>query len=235
MMNHHPRRHLTFGIALLAIAGTLGISMLPGCSVFGLMGAMGQAHEDQKLIEVDAKYKGLEDQIVAVIVNADLGVRYQYPDVSTTILTAVSARLRRSHQKTVVIDPRFVLQWQHQTPNWESLSYGEMAEGLGAKRLIYIDIYEYRLNPPGNRYLWDGMCAATVGIVEDDGLDVDYFYETFDVQTKFPDQEGVDRSQASAQQIQTGLYADFIKRVHWLFVKHEEPKYPNRYRPELDR
>ena len=41
-----------------------------GCAIFHLAGAMGQAYEDQKLIEVDAEYHGLENQRVAVTARA---------------------------------------------------------------------------------------------------------------------------------------------------------------------
>ena len=112
------------------------------------------------------------------------------------------------------------------------MPYGDIAASLGVNRIVLIDIPEYRLNPPGNRWLWDGVCAATVNIIERDGIDPDMFADTFTVTSAFPDVEGVDRTAASADQIETGLLADFVKRTAWLFHEHLEPKYPD-YSQEL--
>ena len=35
--------------------------------------------------------------------------------------------------------------------------------------------------------------------------------------------------------IEQGLLNEFIKQTAWLFYFHEEPKHPDRYRPELER
>lgn len=47
--------------------------------------------------------------------------------------------------------------------------------------MIYVDIYEFRLNPPGSRWIWEGMAAANVGVVERDSLDPDTFGEEYSV------------------------------------------------------
>ena len=112
------------------------------------------------------------------------------------------------------------------------MPYGELAESLNVDRVIFIDIYEYRLNPPGNRWLWEGVCAANVSVIERDGFDPDMFADTFDVVSNFPTIEGVDRTAATARQIETGVLADFVKRTAWIFHEHLEPKYPDKFRPE---
>ena len=103
---------------------------------------------------------------------------------------------------------------------------------LGVNRVVFIDIYEYRLNPPGNRWIWDGVCAANISLIERDGFDPDMFVDTFTVTSEFPKIEGVDRTAATEQQIETGLLAEFVKRTAWLFHEHVEPKYPDKFRPE---
>jgi hypothetical protein len=110
-----------------------------------------------------------------------------------------------------------------------------MAEALDVDRIVYVDIVEYRLNPPGNQWLWEGVCAANVGIIERDGFDPDAFAETFEISSRFPEETGVERSSATAGQIELGLLGQFVQRTAWLFHTHIEPKYPDKYRPELDR
>ncbi len=219
---------------LLAAAAAALLATAGGCAVFGLAGAMGQSFETQKLIEVAAEYEGLRDSTVAVVVNVGLDIRWSSPTLATDVTNFVSRQLAANVPGVQVVNPAAVLAWQYRTAQWDALPYGEVAEQLGVDRVVYIDIYEYRLHPPGNRYLWEGVCAATVGVIERDGFDVDSFVDAFEVQASFPDVDGVGRDQMAESAVATGLKSKFITRVAWLFYKHEEPKYPRLYRPELD-
>ena len=44
-------------------------------------------------------------------------------------------------------------------------------------RIVYLDVYEYRLHPIGNSWIWEGLCAANVGVIEADSFDPDLFVE----------------------------------------------------------
>lgn len=218
--------------AFLAAAGLL--STAGGCAIFGMVGAMGQSFESQKLVEVAAQYSGLEGMTVAVVVNVGLDIRWSSPTLTTDVTNFVSRQIAANVPDVQVVNPAAVLQWQYQTAQWDALPYGAIAEQLGVDRVVYVDIYEYRLNPPGNRYLWEGVAAATVGVIERDGFDVDSFVDSFEVQAAYPDVEGLGRDQVGESAIATGLKSKFITRVSWLFYLHTEPKYPDLYKPELD-
>ena len=215
--------------ALAALGATAG-----GCALFELGAALAQSHEDQKLVEILPKYNDLNGRTVAVIVDAPLDVLYEHPTLVQTITGGVTLRIARDVENVRVVPPAQIVQWQWKNPDWASMPYGEIVDTIGVDRVIYVDIYEYRLNPPGNRWLWEGVCAATIGVIEKDSFDPDSFADTFDVSGAFPTVSGVDRSAATADQIQTGVLAEFIKRSAWLFHKHLEPKNPDRYRPELE-
>jgi len=218
--------------ALLAACFLLSI---PGCVAAGLFSAMAQAHEDQKLIEVLPRYTDLEGQSVAVLVDAGLDILYDHPNVIIAITGGVAARIGANVPNTRILRPDEIIAWQWRTPEWNAMPYGQMAETLGVDRVVFIDLHEYRLNPPGNRWLWEGVCSATVGIIERDNADPDSFVDTFLVRGEFPTVAGVDRGSASANQIETGVLSEFIKETAWLFYRHERPKYPDRYRPGLNR
>ena len=111
---------------------------------------------------------------------------------------------------------------------------GELAEAMGVERIVYIDIHEYRLNPIGNSWLWDGACIAEVGIIEADGIDPDMFADAYTVRAKYPDLQGVGRESATPREIETGLLRRFIQHTAWLFFLHTEPKYPDKYQPHVD-
>ena len=115
-----------------------------------------------------------------------------------------------------------------------ALPFGEMCAQLNVDRIVFIDLLEYRLNPPGNRYLWEGTCVGRIGIIERDGIDPDMFVETFDLSVKYPHDPGITRDTASPEAINYGLQYNFVEKTTWLFYQHLEPKYPDKYRPELD-
>jgi len=209
--------------------------LMPGCMAAGLISALAGAHEDQKLIEVLPQYDGLEGKSVAVLVDAGLDILYDHPQVLIQITGGVSARIGAHVANTRILRPDEIIAWQWRTPEWNAMPFGQMAETLGVDRIVFIDLHEYRLNPPGNRWLWEGVCSATVGVIERDNADPDSFVGTFLVRGEFPRVSGVDRASANAQQIERGVLAEFIKEAAWLFYRHERPKYPDRYRPELHR
>lgn len=214
--------------SILLAASTL---LLGSCAAFHLAGAMAQNYEYQKLIQVLPQYSGLEDQSIAVVVDADMATLYEHPDLVANIVGGVSGRIQENVPGARVIDPRVVLGWQYRTPQWNAMPYGQLTEELNVDRVVYIDIHEYRLNPPGNRWEWEGVCAANVGIIERGSFMPDSFADSFNVTARFPTMTGVSRSDAQESQVAFGLLSEFIKRAAWLFYEHEEPKYPDKYVP----
>ena len=206
---------------------------LPGC-ITDLIGGVSQNIEYQRKKEVLAEYNGLEDRTVAVLVMADLSTLYEFPDLTAKITSGLTSRIGRDVPGAQMMMPEAIIAWQYRTPQWEAMPFGDLAEALGVDRVVYVDIYEYRLNPPGNYWLWEGVCGASIGIIERDGIDPDSFVKTFNVAVEYPTITGVSRENASAVQIETGVLAEFIKKSAWKFHDHIEPKYPDKYRPELD-
>jgi hypothetical protein len=199
-----------------------------GCALANLAGAIGNEMERNKKIEVLAEYEGLENRTVAVLVHADASTLYEFPNVTLDAAGNIAYRIQKEVQGVSVLAPATVLQWQYQTPAWTTLPYGQIADELGVDRVVVVDIYEFRLNPPGNQYLWEGAASANVGIVERDGLDPDAFTATFDVRTNFPTQLGLTRDNLSAQAVLTGLLTKFVQESAWLFYRHLEDKYPDK-------
>ena len=57
---------------------------------FGLASAIGQSLEEQTVMEVAAEYPYLEGEIVAVLVDADLGIRYEHQNVVQTVAASMA-------------------------------------------------------------------------------------------------------------------------------------------------
>ena len=212
------------GFLLVACLG------LAACGVGGIIAKAGEAIEVEKKVEVLAKYRGLENKTVAVVVNAERSVLYEYPTVVPNVAGNVAAGIKEHVSGAQVLDWRESLAWCYRTPSWTTLPLGTVAEELGVDRVVVVDLFEFRLNPPGNRWIWEGMAGANVGIVERDSLDPDGFAEEYSITVKFPDGRAMElsRESASEQQIQLGLVAKFTQTVTKLFYEHLEDKYPNK-------
>jgi hypothetical protein len=233
---HRPIVILRNIFILLLAAAPLG-----GCQVGQLYGALMQNYEYQKRLEILPKYDDFDGKTVAVVVDADMVTLYEHPMLIDKVCGGVSLRMARDVPglqdetgRSRIVDPRLIRAWQYRTPQWNAMAYGEIAEALNVDRVVYVDIYEYRLNPPGNQWMWEGVCAATVGVIERNHIDPDVFAETLTVEGRFPSTlEQLTRDEASAAALEQGTLTEFIKRTTWLFHTHLEPKYPDKYDPAL--
>lgn len=215
-------------IAIAIASGTVG------CSVFGFIAAGKQAVEDQMLVETPATYS-LEGYRVAVVIDTDLAIHYEHPGISTLIAEAVAGRIAKNVPNVSVIRPGSVARWQFDTPQWTAMPSSEIATSLGVDRVVFIDLQNYSLTPPGNHWLWEGRCSAMIGIIEANNSELDGFSDTYEIKASFPDRPSVlHREEATEATIEQGLLNEFIRNTSWLFYLHNEPKYPDRYRAELN-
>lgn len=216
------RSALACGIAVSAcLAGS-------GCQLPGLIGAIGQNIEREKKVEVLAKYTGLDNQSVAVLIHADMGMLYEYPMVKPNLASNVSARLQKDVPGCRLISPTQVMAWEYQTPAWAAMPMGHVCEALDVDRVVLVDVVEFRLNPPGNRWLWEGAAAANVTVFERDGVDPDAGADQYSVTAKFPKEDSVPRESLRQEQVEAGLVGTFARNIAWLFHDHTEDKYPDR-------
>jgi hypothetical protein len=219
---------------LIYLISFLYILVGSGCSLFAFGGSMAQAHEDQKMIEKYAEYD-LKGKTIAIVIDTDLSVHYEHPGISNLIAEAIAGRIAKFGEEVKVVHPGSVAQWQFETPQWSAMPTTEITKSLNVDCVIYIDLQEYRLTPPGNQWLWEGECSATIGIIEANSYEQDGYEETFLVTVNFPTRPSVlSHEEAKESDIERGLLAEFIKQTSWLFYRHVEPKNPDRYRPELD-
>ncbi len=107
------------------------------------------------------------------------------------------------------------------------MSRSELASALvggDAKvdRIILIELFEFRLNEPGNRHLWDGVAAGTVAVLETDGPFPDEYAFNRPISVGFPDAAGYGPDEMRASLVATVLVQRFSQRCAWLFYDHEE-------------
>ena len=219
-----PIRKLSGRIAVTAALASL--LALGGCWVTALVGGMAQSAYDAGSSTKYAEYEALADHDYAVVVKTTRGIAGEFPGLVNVLTNAISQRMINANeviQATGVVPGPRVLEFQYATPRWEAWTYGRVAEHLGVTRLILVDVYEFRLYEPGNRYLWNGRAGVRVGVVEaEDAGAVDFSY-TKDLYLKFPDDDGYTQNDMGSGVVLANLQERVANRVAWLFYEHEEP------------
>lgn len=221
-------RRSTMTVGALGIVAAL---FATGCSALGFLGAMEESRRRNSTKTIAEQYSGLKGKKWAVVVIADRIIQADHPMIVAYITTRVTERLADpKHNATIgatgYIPAPDLLQYLYEHPRWKSMPRSELAKELGVDRLIVIDLEEYRLNEPGNQYVWAGVATGAVGVIEADGPNADEFSFEKPVKVKFPDKDGFGPQDLPRAGVATTLANRFIDRAAWLFYTHEEPYYP---------
>lgn len=221
-----PIRRATFP-TLAAISAGLLIS-LSGCNIVAPIGGIMENIKRDTPVEVLAEYEGLSGKSFAVVVLADRVIQSEYPEVVARLTIEIAERLKKETTATAYVPGKRMLQYQFDNPRWVSLSPGELGKALGVQRVVYVELLDYRLNDPGNAYLWKGIARATVGVSEVDGASPDDLVLRKPLNVRYPDDDGYGQQDMQRVLVNTELSRRMIDRVSWLFYKHEE-KYDSKY------
>lgn len=210
----HARGMLALAIAAGVLAGASGCVLSPFLRSSELHGSK----------TVPPKYTGLAGKTFAVVVAADRTIQATYPMLVGQVTNTVSERLKDNVGASGWVPPGDVLGFQYQHPEWSTWTLHKLCEELGVERLVFIDIQEFRLNEPGNQYLWKGAASAIVGVVEADAADAsESFAFTDTIGVTFPTKEtALSPAQASWDQVQIALAKRLVDRAAWIFYEHEE-------------
>ena len=209
----------------VAALGVLALSLLTvsGCN---LVAFFAMAADKTIPKEVDAMYAGLVGKDFAVVAMTDRMVEADFPGVVPKVISDVSERL--AQEKAVdasgYVPADRVMAYLYSHPNWVVRPMSELATALKVQRLIVIEVTEYRLNEPGNSYIWGGVAAGIVQVYEADSpLPDDPAFDRT-IQVQFPDGTNTGRDQVAGNVVGTELVRRFVDRAVWLFYNHEEPK-----------
>lgn len=216
-------------VPLLVALGVLPFGLAgSGCTFLG--GAMESYRESStKLVEAD--YLGLAGKSFAVVVTAERSIQADHPSLVDYFTAQMTGRL--SDPACVPLAGGFVpavqvLKYIYSNPGWTARPYSDVAKELGGvERLVIVEITEFRLNDPGNSYLWEGVANATISVVETDSAFSDEVSYNKAVAVDFPDQAGFGPTDLTAAAVRTELARRLLDRASWLFFGHQEPYYPD--------
>jgi len=202
---------------------------LSGCWLPVAIGGMAESYKRSSTKTIPAEYEGLDGKSFAVLVYTDRVLQGNHPQLPTRLSNAITTELAQPGRTgaTGVVPVVAIVEFQLTRPDWTTWTYEQLAEEFGVDRLIVVELYEYRINEPGNAYLWDGLAAGRVGVVESDGALPGELAYSKDIQVHYPDSRGLGPTDMSARQVRGILERRFIDRVTWLFYEHKEPYYPD--------
>ncbi|MGD9692825.1 MAG: hypothetical protein AB7G17_05495 [Phycisphaerales bacterium] len=214
-------RALLTGGALLLCATWLG-----GCAIAELAGGMAESYKRSSTHEVKADYTGLTGKTFAVVVSVDRVVLSERPELAGSLIVAISERLKENTGASGYVQPLRVIEFMSTNPRWAIMTPADLMKEFGVDRLIYVEVLDFRLHEPGNRYLWDGLASATMGVLEaESGLADEYAFRR-QVSVAFPDQKGITPTDLTENVVATRLQTRLVDRIVWVFYDHQEPYYP---------
>lgn len=221
-----PARRAVWGLGLVWV-----LVVAPGCFV----GALIQTYQESSTRSVAAEYTGLGGRSFAVVIAADRSVQAEHPNLVDELTTRMTARLANPANVPCpggYVPAEMVLKYLYDHPGWATMSRAQLAAALAGggkpvERIIYIDLFEYRLNDIGNQYEWDGMAAGNLSVFEIDSPVPEESAFDRTIQVKFPDKRGYGPSDMSQVMVTSTLAKRFVDRASWLFYVHDEPYHPD--------
>ncbi|UYV12503.1 MAG: hypothetical protein NCW75_14545 [Phycisphaera sp.] len=215
---------MTRSLAILVLL--LGATFAGGCNILGFAGALEEQRRRTGKVWVDGVYNGLEDQKVAVVVDASNDIYATGgEEVVGAVLVEVIARLVANAEAESVVPAADIMRVLYDEPDLLDRTYDEVAARLGVDRLIVIQLDEFRLAEPGNQYVWSGQAAGNLLVIEADSyIEDDVRLEQY-VNVTYPDRANTTIDDLTAQVVALELLRRFANRSSWFFYRHQE-RYP---------
>ncbi len=207
--------------AAIASLLTAALAASSGCQAVGYAA---EAIDSETDVEFVAKYDGLNGKRIAVFVDAPLDAQYEHPTAVPGLCDYISAGLKESCEGARILPPNYAVAYQANNIDWPTMDTEALAKVLGVERLVIIDLVEYRLQAPGNSYLWDGVIVGDINIFEADGADPTTPAFAQRVKVRYPSVDGVRREDAPAATIEQGLQIKFAQDTVNLFRTYTRKK-----------
>jgi len=169
---------------VLALSATLLLCTgLSACNVAGYV-----AHSMQQDVpkEVKAKYTGLENKRVAVMVQSSSFVYSMSPQGPDKVGYGIGAKMQANIEGVTVIPKDIVDTYKRKNRGWIAYEPARVMKDLGVDRVVLVDLYEYRTHEPGNPHIKMGIMASNVSVLSLEEYDPNTIAFSTDVRTQWP-------------------------------------------------
>ncbi|HEX2971141.1 MAG TPA: hypothetical protein VHP11_02340 [Tepidisphaeraceae bacterium] len=140
-------------------------------------------------------YSGLAGQSCAVVVWADSRTRSDFNQVQVDLAKAVVSQLapeskakeqKADPQAVHFIDPRSVVRFQREHPEYEGMPITDLAPKLGASRVVYVEIEQLQIQSPRSSLLLSGYGNVTLRVIEVSDRQGRVAFEEAGISTRYP-------------------------------------------------
>lgn len=202
------------------------LALLAGCNIFG---AVASAIPET----IDAEYKGLRGQKVAVMVWVDRGVRIDFPQLQLDTANVIQTNLAASTDKdelketTFPWEARSVVRFQREHPELEGRPATEYAARLsGVTRLVYVEVDQFSTRGDETVQLRRGRMAGRVRVIEINGSATKVAYEKQGVEIAFPPKRPEGVIDVSEGRIYEETVKSFGTTIAQLFYSYDVEREP---------
>jgi len=187
----HPAR---IGILCILLSG---IALTGGCQLLGIFGHVAGPPT------IDAGYKGLGNQQIAVMVWTDHAMAIDWPKLQEDLSRAITTRIKeaasaKEHPKflegATFAMPESVTRFQHDHPETDTQDIQTVATRMNVSRLIYLEITKFETRPESSLELFRGSINANLKVLEVSADKAKIVYQRDNIALKYPEkspEEGV--------------------------------------------
>lgn len=220
--DRNPRARPTV-VLLFCILHSVFCVSLPGCALLGV--AANAVPQYTK-----AKYNGLQNQSIGVMVWADRGVLIDWETIQIDLANAIQAKLetnKADELKGAKFEwkPASIVRYQRDHPGMEAQPITDVAARLPFTRLIYIEVESFRTRSETALELFRGSGVATLKIVEVDPIThaAKVGYSEENIQTVYPKKAPPDGiTSGNDQRIYIGAVQGLADEIVNRLVTHED-------------
>ncbi len=116
--------------------------------------------------KIPAEYEGLTGHTVAVMIYADMNIRFDYPLVREELGRQINQELSTHLKKTKTIDEQQVVRYMDGHPSWRADNISDAGRSLGADSVLYVCLTEYTTQERGSLSLSKGRISGEAGVYD---------------------------------------------------------------------
>lgn len=193
---------------------------LSGCRGFKYLMYLFAPEAGMKTVE--AEYKKLPGNTVAVVIFADDGTLYDYPDVRREMSEVISRELGEKVKDVTTISPTRVVKYQDDNVYWARKRKAELAKDLDADLVLFVSLRDYSMREPGSINLFRGRIVAEAKLFRQDSLE----WKNSDIRALHPEKFEGGVPTSDVRQISHEVRRKFAEKLVRSFYKHKVPEDP---------
>lgn len=168
-------------------------------------------------LKVDAVYDGFVDSRVAIVVVSDASA--YGPDTLTLVVGRAMAMRLTQNVKNISIIPQNVIENWKDTHGWDEVDFRAIGKGVGADRVLAIDVSSYSIREGATLYKGRSMLTTTIYDIQEEGKVV---FSEGPAEFVFPRSHARPALSTSEQQFEAMYLAKLVDKIARNFYAHDK-------------